>query len=70
MLIDKLTKVRQGQLKDLEIVLDAKDTQGTLWEYYIVDHKAKHLFWLDRHVIETYIYKGAESEAHVGEWSN
>lgn len=66
-LIEKLSSSWQGIPSDIEIVLDAIDARGTSWEYYIVDHKAKHLFWLDRHVIETFIYKGAESEAHVGE---
>lgn len=66
-LIEKLTIFYEGDTSGIEIVLDAVDTKGTSWEYYIVDHKSKHLFWLDIHVVETYIYKGAESEAHVGE---
>lgn len=50
----------------LEVVLEAEDPKGDEWEYYIVDHASQHILWVHRHTLTTNIYKGAESEAHIG----
>lgn len=53
-------------IKFSEVVLEAKDSENGVWEYYIVDHESQHLFWLGKHQLQTGIYKGAESAAHIG----
>lgn len=50
-------------VKDFEIVFDLS-SDGT-WEYYIADHKSRHLLWLERYHIQTDIRGGAESLAHL-----
>lgn len=49
--------------KNVEIVFDI-DSDGT-WEYYIADHKTRHLLWLEKYHIQTDIKGGAESFAHL-----
>lgn len=49
------------------VVLETEDFKKGVWEYYFVEHATQHLFWLEEHSLETIIYKGAESEAHIGE---
>lgn len=46
---------------------DIKNEEGIIWKYYFVDHTSQHLFWLEEHTLKTFIYKGAESKAHIGE---
>ena len=67
----RISTARESQdldntLQDIDVVLEADETLGTAWEYYLVDHPTQHLFWLDKHTISTTIYQGAESRAHVG----
>lgn len=50
-------------LEDFEIVFDLA-SDGT-WEYYIADHKSRHLLWLEKYHIQTDIQGGAESLAHL-----
>ena len=60
----------KGELKleEIDVVLEADDTLGSEWEYYLIDHSTRHLFWLHKFTISTSVYKGAESNAHVGEY--
>ena len=57
----------------VDVVLEGErveegEGKGTLkWKYYLADHKSQHLFWLHRHTLHTSIYKGAESQAHIGD---
>ena len=51
----------------MEIVFEI-DHDGN-WEYYIADHRSRHLFWLEDFRIPSLIEGGDESLAHLSEYS-
>lgn len=49
--------------KSLEIVFDTVDY--ITWDYYIADHSAQHIIWLEEFEFDTQVHGGSRSLPHL-----